>query len=412
MLSVEQACERIGESVERAEPRTVPLTDAIDLTLAEEIRCPEDSPPFDKALMDGYAVAAADCLGDAREFEVIGEILAGHASERALQSGQVLRIMTGAPIPAGADCVVPFERSRELSPGKVVLTCDRAKVGSNLARRGTSCRAGDLVLRPGVVLGPTQIGALAEMGQTAIRAIPLPTVAILATGDELVPYAEQPGPGQIRNSNELMLTAQCRHAGAIPRPLGIARDTADSLRAAIRQGLEADILCLSGGVSAGKRDLVPAALTELGAVKIFHGCDVKPGKPIWFGELPEDRSADGRRRWIFGLPGNPVSSMVCFELFVRTAIRLRRGIAPAFPALVPATLTRTHVSTDSRVTFFPAILSLDSEGLQATPLPWKGSFDLQTTTAANAAIRFAQSREFAAGERVSVLPLGRGMAGM
>jgi len=412
MLSVEQACEIILKVIEPASGEVVPLVEANELVLTEEVRSDADSPPFDKALMDGYAVRSADCHEGIREFQIAGEVLAGQAPDRPVAKGSAVRIMTGAPIPPAADCVIPFERSRDLGNGRVVLEVERAKSGGNLARRGESLRRGDLVVAPGALLGPAQIGALAEMGKAAVCVIPRPLVAVLATGDELVPADAIPGPGQIRNSNEVMLTAQCRQAGASPVPLGIARDSRDELRTAILQGFAADFLCLSGGVSAGQRDLVPSVLADLGAENLFHGCDVKPGKPIWFGRLPAQRAPDSRPHWIFGLPGNPVSSMVCFELFVRTAIRRRRGIVPALPTLVHAVLTKSHVSTDSRPTFFPAAVTLTSDGFQATPLNWKGSFDLQSTAGANALIRFSEPREFAAGEQVSVLPLGRSVGGV
>jgi molybdopterin molybdotransferase len=243
------------------------------------------------------------------------------------------------------------------------------------------------------------------MGKAVVQAIPVPTVAILATGDELVPFDETPGPGQIRNSNELMLTAQGQAAGAKVRRLGVAADERRSLEKLVRCGLECDFLCLSGGVSAGTRDLVPAVLNDLGVQEQFHGCNVKPGRPIYFGQLPAAAAPDGRPHWIFGLPGNPVSSMVCFELFVRTAIRRRRGIEPAVQAMGLATLAGRHESKDARPTLFPAVAMDLAEGRSVVPIDWKGSFDLQSAARANCLVLFEERREYPAGERVRILPL-------
>ncbi|MBX3442029.1 MAG: molybdopterin molybdotransferase MoeA [Planctomyces sp.] len=407
MLSVEQAIQAICESVEPAPTALAPLREASGLVLAEEVRASGDSPPFDKALMDGYAATSADREARIADFAVIGEITAGSTETFPVGSGRVVRIMTGATLPEGADCVIPFEQALEQADGASVrLPAEALRPGANLARRGASVRAGSLILSPGARLGAVQLGALAEMGRTEVRVHPRPRIAILATGDELVPFDTEPGPGQIRNSNELMLVLQASAAGADAVPLGIARDRREELESRVAQGLDADFLCLTGGVSAGTRDLVPDVLAGAGVTEVFHGCRLKPGKPVWFGRLPAERSADGQPRWIFGLPGNPVSSMVCFELFVRTALRRRMGIAAAAPELLSARLTSDHVSKDSRPTYFPALLSGASDDLCASPLDWRGSFDLQATARANGLILFSEPRTFAAGERVAALPLG------
>jgi molybdopterin molybdotransferase len=392
--------------VEPAAPDSVLLPDGLGLVLAEDIAADADSPPFDKALMDGYAVRSADFTSGSRELAVVAEVTAGRPTSLPVKGGEAIRLMTGAPLPEGADCVIPFERVRELEgSGRIVADAEAAGVNRNIARRGQSLRQGERVLASGTVLGPAQSGALAEMGRSTIQAIPMPTLAVLATGDELVPYDRTPGPGQIRNSNEIMLLAQARRGGARATGLGIARDDHDELKRLILQGLAADFLCMSGGVSAGTRDLVPSVLAEIGVQEVFHGCDVKPGKPIWFGQLPGGRSADGRPRWIFGLPGNPVSSMVCFELFVRTAIRRRSGVEPSRPVMVAGRLASAHVSRDSRPTYFPAILKPTPQGLEASPLNWQGSFDLQAMARANGLILFPSARTYEAGESIAVLPL-------
>ncbi|HVJ68523.1 MAG TPA: molybdopterin molybdotransferase MoeA, partial [Caulifigura sp.] len=266
-------------------------------------------------------------------------------------------------------------------------------------------RRGDLIIPAGTMLGPAQLGSLAEMGISRVQAIPRPSVAIVATGDELVPYDQSPAAGQIRNSNELMLVSQVRRAGAEIAFSTIARDERASLKECVERGLQSDFLVLSGGVSAGVLDLVPSVLAECGCERVFHGCNVKPGKPIWFGRLPGERSSDGRPRWIFGLPGNPVSSMVCFELFVRTGIRKRRGIRPSRPPMHAARLAAPHVSQDSRPTYFPAVIRQTERGLEARPLNWQGSFDLQTVALANGFVLFESPGERSAGQDVQTLLL-------
>ena len=238
-----------------------------------------------------------------------------------------------------------------------------------------------------------------------LRVYPRPQVAILATGDELVPVEDQPEGGQIRNSNETMLIGQIRRAGAIPVPLGIARDNRRDLDEKIRRGLDADVLLLSGGVSAGTMDLVPAALADAGVQQVFHQVDLKPGRPIWCGCRPGDAGQPGRAKtcWVFGLPGNPVSSMVCFELFARTALRRLMAIEPAAPRPLPARLEETYELRGDRPTYHPAVLSTGSLERTVTPVRWQGSFDLRGTVEANGMVLFPEgNRTYAAGALVDV----------
>ena len=403
--SVQDAWKLIEAEVVAGEARPTPLAEAIGRTLAEPVYATGDSPPFDKALMDGFAIRSADSLSGVREFEVVETTTAGQVSTRDVTFGTAIRIMTGAQLPGGSDCVVPVEKTSCPAEGRVLIEAPGLKAEWNLDRRGQAIRAGDLVMPAGVTLGPAQVGALAEMGLAVVPAIPQPTVSIVATGDELVPYHASPGPGQIRNSNEVMLVAQAQQAGARVDFSTIACDERGELTRAIRKGLESDFLVLSGGVSAGVLDLVPSVLRDCGCEEVFHGCNIKPGKPIWFGRLPAERAADGRPRWIFGLPGNPVSSMVCFELFVRTGIRKRRGISPAEPQMHAARLAARHASKDSRPTYFPAVVSHEGQGLVVRPLNWQGSFDLQTVALANGFVLLESAGERLAGEQVQVLRL-------
>jgi molybdopterin molybdotransferase len=405
MFTVHQALARIIEHVSPRAPLDVALADALGLVLAQDVVSDGDSPPFDKSMMDGYAVRTADIQGGAARLEVIEEVTAGRVARRSLAAGQAIRIMTGAPIPDGADAVVRLEDTRFLADsGTVAVETRSLKSGTHIIRRGTAMRAGERILPAGRRLRAQELGCLAELGLHVAHVHPRPTFAVLATGDELTSIDQTPGPGQIRNSNETMLVAQATQFGCVPVPLGIARDDRGDLEKKVRRGLESDILCLSGGVSAGKLDLVPSVLQAAGVREVFHKVDLKPGKPVWFGVL--DRSlVVGGPRLVFGLPGNPVSSMVCCELFVRTAVRRLMGCEPALAQPVTATLTVEHPHRDDRPTYFPSRLEWTAEGAKVTPVSWHGSSDLRSTVEANAMTLFpAGERTYAKGERVEVFP--------
>ncbi len=402
MLNVDQALGLIRETVSTAPRQTSPLLDALGSRLAEKIVCPEDSPPFDKSMMDGFAVRSSDLRIGEIEFLKVGELAAGHESALSIGPGQTIQIMTGAPIPKGADVVIPVEQSRELDGSRVRLTLEsEVASGRNILRRGTNMRVDEDVIAAGQLIRPQEIALLAEMGLAHVSVYPKPSVAILATGDELVPVDATPGPGQIRNSNALMLAQQVNAAGAAAEILDIARDNREDLRAKIQQGLQADFLCLSGGVSAGKLDLVPSELERAGVRKVFHKVAMKPGKPIWFGKRETEPTSDC---YVFGLPGNPVSSMVCFELFVRTALQKFSGSPNASPQLLEAELTKEFEQQGDRDVWFPSIVETDSAKLCVTPTNWKGSSDLRTTVLANCSACFpAGIRTFQRGETVQVL---------
>ncbi len=300
MLTVSEALAAIVGETQRLAAARVRLADALGLVLAADADSDLDSPPFDKALMDGYAVRAADASRPETRLRVIDEVLAGQVSRFEVGPGDAIRIMTGAPMPAGADAVIPVERTRheEDAHNQSVVIVDPAgiTVGRNILKRGESTRQGTRVVPAGRRLRAQEIGALAELGRAEVAVYPAPRVAVLATGDELVPVDEVPGPGQIRNSNESMLAAQMRQMGAVPAPLGVARDNAADLRSQIDRGLTHDVLLLSGGVSAGKLDLVPSVLAEAGARQVFHKVLVKPGQPIWFGVRDAECSRTRQRR--------------------------------------------------------------------------------------------------------------------
>jgi molybdopterin molybdotransferase len=347
--------------------------------LAEDIISDLDMPPHDKALMDGYAIRSADLAAARAMLTVIEEVTAGRMPARSLQAGQATRIMTGAPIPQGADVVVMIERTRP-EGDRVIIEDGGLRPGQNIMRQGREMRRGETVLDRGSVLRPQELGVLATVGRATVAMHPAPAVAVLCTGDEIVEAAQTPEPGQIRNGNGPMLCAQVARAGGEPNYLGIARDCLDQLRPLVLQGLRADVLVLSGGVSAGKLDLVPGVLQEAGVAPHFHKVELKPGKPVFFGTRGETL--------VFGLPGNPVSALVCFELFVRPALRRLAGHADAGPSIAKARLAEDFAYRTDRPTYHPAWLDTGEQGWRVRAVPWHGSPDLRGLTGANAFVIF------------------------
>ncbi len=418
MPSVPEALLLILERARPLSPVTVVLRDAHRRILAEEIVSDVDSPPHDKSMVDGYAVQLADFTGSPAEstmLKIIEEIMAGDVPHHKLTLGTTSRIMTGAPIPDGADAVVMVEKTETFGDQVRILEPPN-RSGQNILRRATSIRRGDVVLKSSAEVRPCEIGLLAEVGRSQVLVVPRVKVAVLSTGNELVPCDQVPGPGQIRNSNGPLLLAAVERTNATPVELGIARDEKEDLQRLISLGLQsADILVLSGGVSAGDLDLAPDVLKQLNVVEVFHKVKLKPGKPIWFGtRLCEPPS--NREQLVFGLPGNPVSSLVCFELFVRPAIEQMSGKVssqtPSFGATtVSAQLTAPFQHRGDRPTFHPAQLELHHEPFGqganlVTPLRWHGSADLRTLTSANALVCFPSGdRDYCIGEIVEVRPL-------
>ncbi|QDU62910.1 Molybdopterin molybdenumtransferase [Planctomycetes bacterium Pan216] len=399
MLTVDEALKQILSHAGRQPTERAPLADVGGLVLAEEIVSDIDSPPFAKSLMDGYAVRGADLVEGKATLEVIGELAAGRESTLSLGPGTAIQIMTGAPIPTGADAVVMVERSNR--EGDQVHLDDASFLpNQNIMPRGRELTSGQRVLEPGWLLGGPECGLLATLGRVTPLVHRRPRLAVLATGDEIVPPDQQPASGQIRNSNESTVLALAQRAGVDVASLGIVGDDTRKLEELIREGLQADVLVLTGGVSAGKKDFVPEVLERLGVAKVFHHVALKPGKPVWFG-----RHADGL---VFGLPGNPVSVLVCFELFVRTALRARQSRADALPELVPATLTADWHYPTRRETYHPARMRMTSSAWEVTPLPWFGSPDLCAVTNANGLLVGPVTDQLhPAGSVMSVLPLRR-----
>ncbi len=361
MISVEQALEKILAYVDILEEEERPILDCLGQVLAEDIYSSIDVPPLDNTAMDGYAVQSRDTLNATKEsprfLSVIDTVAAGYISECELKPGTAIRIMTGAPIPKGADSVVQFENTDELTrresatgqqlPTEIGILCE-AEAGLNIRRAGEDITKGSIVLSKGVTIRPSEVGVLASLGHSKVMVIRRPVIAILATGDELVAL-NQPLPlGKIYNSNTYSVAALVLRYGGIPRILGIALDSEDSLVARLRQGLDADMLVTTGGVSAGDYDVVKDILAKEGEIA-FWTVRMKPGKPLAFGTIRGGSKA-GIVRNIphLGLPGNPVSSMVTFELFVRPAILKMMGKENLAKPTIEAVLEDSVVNSDGR----------------------------------------------------------------
>jgi molybdopterin molybdotransferase len=385
MLQVADAQAIVRQYVQPLPPEPMALTSAaLGHVLAADVVSDLDMPPYHKSMMDGYAVRCVDLPAGKGRLQVIEEITAGQVPRRSVEAGQASRIMTGAPIPPGSDAVVVVERTRLGEGGCVEIEDRPPKPGQNILPRGVEMQRGDTILSAGTVLRPQEFGVLSTVGRTTVSVHPSPRVAILSTGDELVEPAEKPEGGQIRNSNGAMLVALVSRSGGTPRYLGIARDDPACLRPMVCDGLKSHVLLLSGGVSAGKLDLVPGVLREASVVAHFHKVEMKPGKPVFFGT--SSRSGGGNPTFVFGLPGNPVSVLACFELFVRPALRRLRGHADPGPHFVSAVLSEDFAYRTDRPTYHPAHLELTATGWRVRPVPWIGSADLRALTQANALV--------------------------
>lgn len=369
--------------------------------LQEEVRADQDYPPFDKALMDGYAVVAADLETAPRTLRVLEEILAGAdpARLRRVTPGTASRIMTGAPIPPGADAVLMVEET-ETVPGdpEAVRALRAVKAGDSLARRGDDTRAGTALLLSGEFIGPGEIAVLAAAGRTRVIVGRRPRVAVLPTGDELVEPGRPPGPGRIRNSNGPLLMALAARVGAEARYLGVAPDRPEELARAIEEGLGADLLLITGGVSMGTRDLVGETLRSLGVEILFDRVSIKPGKPFTFGRRGPTL--------VFGCPGNPVSTYVIFEVFARPALRKMMGLERPSRERLSGRLESKVRQRPGRVGYYQARARFADGAYRVTVLPTSGSADFLSCARGNAlAIVPAEVTTMAAGDPIELLLL-------
>ena len=359
--------------------------------LAEDVRSDVDMPPFHKAMMDGFAVVAADTRGTPVVLPLIEEIPAGRAPKKRVTRGSCSRIMTGAPMPRGADAVVQVEHTEPAEGGVRIL---RGVVrGKHVAPRGEDARRGRKVLSKGHVVRAAEIGILATVGRVKVRVYRRPTCAVLVTGDELVAPGRRPGPGQIRNSNGFSLSAQLREMGLEARDLGVAGDDRSVLRRKIRRGLKNDVLVLSGGISAGKWDLVIPSLEAEGVRRSVYQVLIKPGRPFFVG-------TKGRTR-VFAMPGNPVSAFVIFEVFVLPFLRRMMGWRDAERPVRNLKLGEAVRKKLPRMQYLPARI----ENGTATPLTWHGSADLFALADADGFVIVPIRKSYRRGARVGVMML-------
>lgn len=399
MITVDEALEIVLQHTPRLGAEEVALADAVGRVLAEDVRADADMPAFDRSAMDGYAVRAADVSSAPVVLEVIGQVRAGQWPDRPLAPGQALQVMTGAPVPTGASAVVPVEKTRALDGGRKVEILEAAGTGSHVARQGSEVHAGDLVLSPGATIDPAAVAVLATVGKAKVRVGRRPTVAVLVTGDELVDVWDTPGRGRIRNSNGYAVQAQARWAGAEVRSLGVVPDQGDRIAEAVRQGFASDVLVISGGVSQGVYDLVEEVLARFDVGLLFTKVAIKPGAPLVFG-----RRGD---KLVFGLPGNPVSAQVTFDLFVRAALLRMQGSEVVARPVVQAELLEGVTNRSGRRNHLPARLRLESGRIVAAPVHSQGSADVVAHARANALLVMERGRERAeAGETLPAVLLG------
>jgi molybdopterin molybdotransferase len=383
---------------------SVELLSASSRVLAEAIVADRDFPPFSRSVRDGYAVRAADVVNVPARLELIGEVRAGEeAGSFPVGTGQVVSVMTGAPMPPAADAVVMVEFT-SLS-GNTVEVQRSVKAGENFVPRSAEARAGQTLLQRGTRLDHAGIALAASVGKSQVAVFRKPRVAVLATGDEIVAIDQKPGPAQIRNSNTYSLAAQVQRAGGEPVLLPVAPDEPVRLRELIEEGLRADLLLLAGGVSMGKYDLVEQVMGEFQAEFYFTGAAIQPGKPIVFGRCARGRTEiPASHKYFFGLPGNPVSTMVTFELFVRPMIEALAGEKPKPLAFLSARL-KSEVRVKTGLTrFLPAVLAGEFEHSEVALARWQGSGDIAALGVANCYLVIPPDREqIAAGGWVSVL---------
>jgi molybdopterin molybdotransferase len=397
MLTYEQARNKVIEEVGKSKgPRAteiVSVWDALGFVLAQEVRTDREYPPFDRSTRDGYAVRSIDAVPGAG-LKCVGEIKAGDTVSEALVAGTCLQIMTGAAVPPGADAVVMIEHtSRE---GDLVRFERAAQVGQNVVPKGREAAAAQTILTAGMRLGYAELALAAQVGAVQLQCAKRPRVAILSTGDEVVLVDEMPREFQIRNSNSVSLAAQVRIAGGEPVILGNAADRIDDLGEKIERGLKEDALVLSGGVSMGKYDLVENALKAMGAEFFFDAVAIRPGKPAVFGMC--------QGKPVFGLPGNPVSTMVTFELFVAPAIDLLSGAEARSLPLVEARLAEAMNEKSGLAHFLPARIEWRGRVPEVKALTWQGSGDIAALSKANCFLVVPEDKErIEIGESVSVL---------
>lgn len=402
MITVEEALDKILCHIRPLGSEKVSLLEALRRVIAEDIHANRDVPPLDNSGMDGYAVKNLDIKNSSKDhpvrLKVVEDLPAGSISTKTLRRGQAIRIMTGAPIPKGANTIIPVEET-EKEEGFVSIF-KAVSSGEHIRRAGEDVKKGDLVVSVGDLIRPAEVGMLASLGRSFISVYQKPLVAILCTGEELVDVDGDLDEVKIVSSNSYTLAAQVRDCGAIPIQLGIAKDRREEIREKLRQGIRADVLISSGGVSVGDYDFVKDALNDLGVKMVFWRVAMKPGKPLAFGTI--------RRKPVFGLPGNPVSSMVSFEQFVRPSLLKMMGHRHLFRPTVEAILKEDIHKEPGRRHFIRSSVSFEKDHYFATTTGAQGSGILRSMVRANGLIVIPEDREIVkAGEKVKVQLLDR-----
>lgn len=403
VLPFERAYELVLEYCKKLRPsasESVSISEALGRVLAEPVFADRDFPPFPRSTRDGFAVRADDVKSTPAQLRVCAQVKAGDNYAQTIEAGEAVSIMTGAPVPRGADAIVMVEYTRR--NGAQVELLRPCSSGDNIVPQGSEATAGQLMLAPGTPLSFPQIAVCAAVGKSAVQVYKKPRVAILATGDELVEINAQPAPTQIRNSNSYSLAAQVALAGGEPVRLPPAPDEKPVLTQFIQQGLSADLLLLSGGVSMGEFDLVEAVLQEMEARFFFTGAQIQPGRPVVFGEVAAGNPESTKP--FFGLPGNPLSTMVTFDLFVRPVLQALSGSVPVRLPSARAKL-RKEIRTRTGLTrFLPGRLTGELHGPEVELVPWQGSGDILSAARANCYVVIPPDREsIAGGEMVSIL---------
>jgi molybdopterin molybdotransferase len=401
MISVAEAIQIVRQQTHLLPAESVPLQDALGRVLAVDVVADSDLPPFDRSQMDGYAVRAADVQSAPARLRIVGESAAGKGWHNQLEEGQAVRIMTGAPVPVGADSVQQVELTHELKDGTVVELLESVETGKSIVKQGSEIRAGETVLTAGTIVNAAMMAVLAAFGYATVQVFRKPRVAMMATGSELVAADQKPGQDQIRDSNNYSIAAYAELAGATVQRLPLASDETAVLKSRLAEAAETcDVIVTSGGVSMGVYDLTKAALRELDAELFFERIALRPGKPTVFARLPNGTL-------IFGLPGNPVSVAVTFNLFARTSLLVMQGAADPVLKRETAALARSVKGTADRDSYLPVQLTTNDDGeLIAFPLKWGGSSDFVAFALTTAlAIVPAGLKSLDAGSLVNVLRL-------
>jgi molybdopterin molybdotransferase len=401
ILSFEEARAIVEQHAAQLRPRgreLLSLLDASGRVLAEAITADRDLPPFRRATRDGYALRAVDLENVPATLQVVGEVKAGDPQAPAVVAGQAAAIMTGAAVPDGADAVVMVEHTA-LAANRVQVK-RRVSAGDNIVPAGAEAKKGEQLLAPGDRLGYAEIALAASAGRSRVVGYAKPKIAMLSTGDEVVDVDVLPGPNQIRNSNSYSLAVQIQAAGGEPVLLPIAPDEPGRLRELLNEGLESDLMLIAGGVSMGKYDLVEQSLAEMQAEIFFTGAQIQPGRPIVFGRVP----VEGSFKYFLGLPGNPISTMVTFELFARPIVEALSGMKARKLSFTYAKLKSEIRTKTGLKRFLPAMLSGQFENSEVERVKWEGSGDIGAVVHANCYVVIPPDRErIAAGEWIPVL---------